>query len=192
MGIDPVSQRAAFIDRDGVINRAVIRDGAAFAPQTLDAVEVLPGVADALERLRAAGWARVVVTNQPDIARGTQSLAVVEMINRHLLTTLDLTEIRMCPHDDVDDCACRKPRPGMLLQEPRYDIAASVMIGDRWRDIEAGQRAGVRATILVESGHREPCEVEPTARVASLAEAVDWLLGADFGNAAGTTGDDAQ
>lgn len=176
MGIDPVNGRAVFLDRDGVINRAVIRDGAPFAPATLEALEILPGVDEALRRLEAAGWARVVVTNQPDVARGTQTQTIVDAINAHLMARLRLTEIRVCPHDDADGCPCRKPKPGLLVQPPAYDLGASVMIGDRWRDIEAGQRAGVRATILVDSGHREPCAVEPSVRVTSLAEAVDWML----------------
>lgn len=168
--------RAAFLDRDGVINRAVIRNGSPFAPDTLEELEIMPGVDEALRRLEAAGWARIVVTNQPDVARGTQTLAVVEAINAYLMQQLRLTEIRVCPHDDPDACDCRKPKPGMLLWAPVYDVAESVMIGDRWRDIEAGQRAGVRATILVDSGHAEVCMVEPSARVGSLAEAVDWML----------------
>ena len=171
-----MSRPAAFIDRDGVINRAVIRDGRPYPPQSLDELEILPGVGEALARLAAAGWARVVVTNQPDIARGTQSAETVAALHAALAARLPLDEIRTCPHDDADACPCRKPKPGLLLQAPHYDVAASVMIGDRWRDIEAGQRAGVRATILVDSGHREPCEVAPSARVASLSEAVEWML----------------
>jgi D-glycero-D-manno-heptose 1,7-bisphosphate phosphatase len=82
----------------------------------------------------------------------------------------------MCPHDDLDRCACRKPKPGLLLQEPAHDMPASVMVGDRWRDIEAGQAAGCGATILIDYGYEEAAKATPTVRVQSLAEAADWLI----------------
>ncbi len=171
-------KRAVFLDRDGVINRAVVRDGKPFAPAFVDDVEILPGVDRALERLRDAGFALVVVTNQPDIARGTTTREAVDAIHAFMLRELALDEIRVCPHDEADDCPCRKPRPGMLQQEPRYDAAASYMVGDRWRDIEAGRAAGCRATILVDYDYGEPIPHEPTVRVRSLAEAADWILAA--------------
>jgi D-glycero-D-manno-heptose 1,7-bisphosphate phosphatase len=169
-------KRAVFLDRDGVINRAVMRDGKPYAPALLDDLELLPGVERALERLRDAGFARIVVTNQPDIARGTTTREAVDAIHAYMLRDLALDEIRVCPHDDADDCPCRKPRPGMLLQPPPYDVASSYMVGDRWRDIEAGRAAACRATILVDYQYDEPLPHEPTVRVRSLEEAVDWIL----------------
>jgi D-glycero-D-manno-heptose 1,7-bisphosphate phosphatase len=165
-----------FLDRDGVINRAIVRDGKLYPPASLAELEILPGVRAALDRLRAAGWACVVVTNQPDVARGTQSREVVEAINGRLAAALPIDEVRVCYHDDDDRCGCRKPQPGLLTRAPEYDVPASVMVGDRWRDIEAGRRAGVRTTILVESGGAEPCEVPPDVRVPSLVEAVRAIL----------------
>lgn len=170
-------KRAVFLDRDGVINRAVMRDGKPYAPALLDDLEILPGVDRALEELRDAGFARIVVTNQPDIARGTTTREAVDAIHAFLLRELALDEIRVCPHDDVDDCPCRKPRPGMLLDPPGIDVAASYMVGDRWRDIEAGRAAGCRATILIDYNYDEPIPNEPTVRVASLPDAVAWILG---------------
>jgi D-glycero-D-manno-heptose 1,7-bisphosphate phosphatase len=169
-------KRAVFLDRDGVINRAVVRDGKPYAPALPEDLEVLPGVDDALDRLKSAGYALVVVTNQPDIARGTTTAAAVETIHTRLLASLPLDEIRMCPHDDDARCPCRKPRPGLLLRPPVYDVAASLMVGDRWRDIEAGRAAGCRATILVDHGYAEALPHEPDVRVRSLAEAADWIL----------------
>ena len=171
--------RAAFLDRDGVINRAVVRKGKPYPPATVEGVEILPGAADAIRRLRGAGYAVVVVTNQPDIARGATTQAMVDAIHAHMKAELGLDDIRVCPHDDADGCDCRKPRPGLLLRTPAYDMAASVMIGDRWRDIEAGRAAGCGVTILVDYGYDERIPHEPDARVESLAEAVDWLLARD-------------
>jgi D-glycero-D-manno-heptose 1,7-bisphosphate phosphatase len=174
VGIDDLKP-AVFLDRDGVLIRAIVRDGKPYPPATAEDVELLPGVGDALARLSAAGFALVVVTNQPDVARGRASRQTVEEIHARLLSSLPLDEIRVCYHDDDDLCRCRKPQPGLLLDPPRYDVKASVMIGDRWRDVEAGRRAGCRATILVDYGYDEPA-VRPDCRVTSLTEAVDWIL----------------
>jgi D-glycero-D-manno-heptose 1,7-bisphosphate phosphatase len=168
--------RAVFLDRDGVINRAVVRNGKPYPPASITELEILPGVPEALARLRAAGYRLVIVTNQPDIARGATTIAAVEAIHAEMRSTLGLDDIRVCPHDDADRCGCRKPKPGLLLREPAHDMAASVMIGDRWRDIEAGRAAGCGVTILVDYGYDELVPHEPTVRVASLAEAAAWLL----------------
>ena len=168
--------RAAFLDRDGVLNRAVVRNGKPYPPASVDDVEILPGVADAIARLKRAGYAVVVVTNQPDIARGTTTQAMVDAIHAHMKAELRLDDIRGCPHDDADRCECRKPKPGLLLRSPAYHMAASAMIGDRWRDVEAGHAARCGVTILVDYGYDEDIPHEPDARVGSLAEAVDWLL----------------
>lgn len=167
---------AVFLDRDGVINRAVIRDGKPYPPQTVQAVEIPADVQPALLRLKSAGYRLVVVTNQPDVAKGIQEQAVVEAINARLARDLPIDEFRICYHDDADACDCRKPKPGLLLRPPSHDLARSVMVGDRWRDIEAGRRAGVWATVLVENHSGEPCLVEPNVRVASLGDAADWIL----------------
>jgi D-glycero-D-manno-heptose 1,7-bisphosphate phosphatase len=169
-------RRAVFLDRDGVINRAVVRDGKPYAPALPEHVEIFSDVPDALARLKTAGYALVVVTNQPDIARGITTEAAVEAIHARLLSALPLDEIRMCPHDDEARCGCRKPLPGLLLQAPLHDLASSVMVGDRWRDIEAGRAAGCRATILVDHGYAETLPHEPDVRVRSLAEAAAWIL----------------
>jgi D-glycero-D-manno-heptose 1,7-bisphosphate phosphatase len=164
-----------FLDRDGVINRAFLSNGVPHPPATADDVEILPGVPDALSRLRTAGFRLIVVTNQPDVARGTLTREAVEAIHARLRAVLPLDEIRVCYHDDVDECACRKPKPGLLTQGLRVDFAASVMVGDRWRDIEAGRRVGC-ATVLVRSGGTEPLPHEPDVRVSTLGEAADWIL----------------
>jgi D-glycero-D-manno-heptose 1,7-bisphosphate phosphatase len=176
MGIDPVRQAAIFLDRDGVINRAPVRNGKPYTPDSVQEIEILPGVDTALSRLKAAGFALIVVTNQPDVARGTMRRETVESVNAALGAALPIDEFRVCFHDDRDQCGCRKPKPGLLLQPPTYPAARSVMVGDRWRDIEAGRNAGVLATVFVDHGYDEPLTVRPDLRVGSLADAVNWIL----------------
>ena len=89
---------------------------------------------------------------------------------------MPIDEFRVCWHDDVDACDCRKPKPGLLTRPPHYDLGRSVIVGDRWRDIEAGRRAGCRAAILVDYGYDESSHAAPDVRVRSLAEAADWIL----------------
>lgn len=170
--------RAVFLDRDGVLNRAFLRDGVSSPPQGPDEVEILPGAAEACHLLRQAGYLLIVVTNQPDVARGHQSREVVEAINRAILSTVDVDDVRVCFHDDDDACRCRKPAPGLLLDAGRdwhVDLSASFMVGDRWRDIEAGRRAGCQ-TVLVGDGPDEGRPILPGHRTGSLRGAVGTIL----------------
>jgi D-glycero-D-manno-heptose 1,7-bisphosphate phosphatase len=173
---DALGARAVFLDRDGVINRTVVRDGVPRPPATADALEILPGVAEALTRLRNAGYQLIVVTNQPDVARGATAKDTVEAMHDRLRAILPLDEIRVCYHDDSDRCPCRKPKPGLLTMGRDVDLAASFMVGDRWRDIEAGRSAGCTTVLVVDPASTEPLRHEPDARVSSLAEAADWIL----------------
>ncbi len=170
--------RAVFLDRDGVINRAIVRDGRPYPPASCAELEILPGVPEALARLRAAGFLLVVVTNQPDVARGTQSREAVEAMHSELLAELPLDAILACYHDG-DTCNCRKPKPGALLNAQRdfgIELDNSFMVGDRWRDVEAGQRAGC-SCLFIDCGYSERQPEEPFIRVASLAQAAQWIIG---------------
>lgn len=172
---------AVFLDRDGVINRAIVRDGRPYPPASERDLEVLPGVAGAIATLREAGFAIVVVTNQPDVARGTTSRATVEAIHRRLVHELAIDAIEVCWHDDGDGCSCRKPKPGLILAAARalnLDLRRSVLVGDRWKDIAAGKRAGV-ATVLIDYRYSElapPSAPLPDLVVGSLPEAVPWIV----------------
>jgi D-glycero-D-manno-heptose 1,7-bisphosphate phosphatase len=171
-------RRAVFIDRDGVVNRAILREGKPHPPASLSDLRVLPGVREACRKLREAGFALILITNQPDIARGAVSAEQVREIHSRLQRFLQLDDIRVCPHDDRDRCHCRKPKPGLLLEAARtwnIDLRSSFMIGDRWRDVEAGHRAGC-ATIFVDYNYRERRPDGPLLRVTSLAEAANWIL----------------
>jgi D-glycero-D-manno-heptose 1,7-bisphosphate phosphatase len=169
--------RAVFLDRDGVINRATVRDGKPHPPATIDELEVLAGVPDALLKLRGAGFRLIVITNQPDVARGTQTREAVEAMHVRLMSELPVDDIVTCYHDGTT-CGCRKPKPGALIdaaQRHGVELKRSFMVGDRWRDIEAGQRAGCRC-LFVDHGYAEQQPVGSFVRVPSLAAAAEWII----------------
>jgi D-glycero-D-manno-heptose 1,7-bisphosphate phosphatase len=171
-----VRPAAVFLDRDGVLNEPIVRDGRPYPPASLAELVIVSGAREALDRLRAVGYRLVVVTNQPDVAAGVQRREVVDAINAALVSALRIDEVRVCYHDDRAACDCRKPAPGLLLRAPEHDMPRSVMVGDRWRDVEAGVRAGVGACVLIDRGYREPITIEPVRRVQTLTEAADWIL----------------
>jgi D-glycero-D-manno-heptose 1,7-bisphosphate phosphatase len=192
-----VSRPAVFLDRDGVVNEVVEGPGGeAAGPVRPEDLVVPPDAAPAVARLRAAGYALVLVTNQPDIARGNATAFDVDAINTRLVQELGLDAAYVCPHDNDAACDCRKPRPGMLLAAARdlgIDLGASWLVGDRWVDIGAAAAAGVRSILLdrayswkATSSGGPPDGLAPTIRVATLAEAADRILtGADLGTREG-------
>jgi D-glycero-D-manno-heptose 1,7-bisphosphate phosphatase len=171
-------KRAVFLDRDGVLNATVLRKGVSTPPANMNEFHILPGVPDACSRLKDAGFLLIVVTNQPDVSRGVTATECVQGINKEILSRLRVDDIRVCYHDDHDQCSCRKPEPGLLLQAAldwKIDVARSFMVGDRWKDIEAGKRAGCR-TILVGKEVRLSGVPRPDHRAESLIEAVGWIV----------------
>jgi transaldolase len=182
MGVHPVTERrrpAVFFDRDGVLNEAVVVEGKPYPPYREADVHIFSEAPPALARLKAAGYALICVTNQPDVARGTQTHEAVGAINARLLAELPLDDILVCFHDDPDGCDCRKPAPGLLLQAVArhgIDLTASFMVGDRWRDTLAGHRAGCR-TVLIDHGYNESWSGPPPDKTTTtLADAVAWIL----------------
>ena len=175
---DASPRRAVFLDRDGVVVRALVSGGLPRSASTLEELEILPDVEEACSVLKEAGFALVVVTNQPEIARGTLDAEIVERQNDALRSALPLDEVLVCPHDDSDGCDCRKPKPGMLVDAAArlgLDLASSFMVGDRWRDVEAGRRAGCRV-VFVDRSYDEQLGQEPDAVVPDLGAAARWIL----------------
>jgi D-glycero-D-manno-heptose 1,7-bisphosphate phosphatase len=171
--------RAVFLDRDGVLNRAIVRDGKPYPPASLGELEIVENAAGSLRLLKDLGFLLLVVTNQPDVARGTQTLGTIQAMHEAMRESLPLDDFLICPHDDQDGCRCRKPLPGLLLEaQERYgiDFGRSFLVGDRWRDIDAGRAAGCR-TVLLDHNYRERGpSLPPDARVVSLRDAVDWIV----------------
>jgi D-glycero-D-manno-heptose 1,7-bisphosphate phosphatase len=174
-------KRAVFLDRDGVINRPIVRDGKPYPPVRVEEFELLPGVAEACAKLKTAGFLLVVATNQPDVGRGTLAREIVEAIHAEMRAVLPLDHIEVCydagaAHGQPSEF--RKPAPGMLLRSARelaIDLPRSWMVGDRWRDIDCGAAAGCR-TILVDYGYDEQLKALPDFTVRDLAEAAEVIL----------------
>jgi D-glycero-D-manno-heptose 1,7-bisphosphate phosphatase len=166
--------RAAFLDRDGVLNVPVVRDGKPYPPATAAEFEIYPDVPGAVQALREMGFAIFVVTNQPDVARGAQKQSEIEAMNEKLRDATGLKDFYVCWHDDGDACDCRKPKPGLLTRaaaEHGISLADSFMIGDRWRDVDCGHSAGCK-TIFIDRGYSERLRKEPDYRACDLASAV--------------------
>jgi D-glycero-D-manno-heptose 1,7-bisphosphate phosphatase len=177
-----VTRRAVFLDRDGVLNASVVRDGKPFPPDKVGELVVLPDARAATDALKAAGYVLLVVTNQPDVGRGTQTREAVDAIHARMRQELPaLDAIYSCFHgQDEDGCDCRKPRPGMIVNGARewdVDPKASFLVGDRWRDIEAGVAAGCR-TVFLDRQYKERQPSAFDAKVTSLADAAAWILNA--------------
>jgi D-glycero-D-manno-heptose 1,7-bisphosphate phosphatase len=172
--------RAVFLDRDGVINRALQRDGKPYPPANLSEFEILGGVAAACSRLKSAGFKLVVVTNQPDVGRGTQSERIVQEIHAYMMSQVSIDRVEVCfhPGKGLSNCECRKPKPGMLLRaagELKIDLSRSWMVGDRWRDVDCGRAAGCK-TVFIDYGYAEELKQKPHFIARSLAEAAEIIL----------------
>jgi D-glycero-D-manno-heptose 1,7-bisphosphate phosphatase len=174
---------AVFLDRDGTLNVPVIRDGLAYPPATVADFRLFAGAAAACRALHAAGYVLVVATNQPDVGRGTQPQAVVEAMHARLTELIpEIVRIEVCyapgqGKKSPDDYR-RKPEPGMLTDAAAglgLDLKRSWMIGDRWRDIDCGHRAGVRS-VFIDLGYREELKESPAFVVKSIEEAAAIVL----------------
>ncbi|MCC6538372.1 MAG: HAD-IIIA family hydrolase [Bryobacterales bacterium] len=184
MGVGEVGRlrRAVFLDRDGVINRTIPRKGGYGPPWSVEQLELAPDAPAAVSSLARAGFVLVVVTNQPDIARLDLDRGTLNEINAAIRRALpELAGFLVCMHDDRDNCFCRKPKPGMLQAAAlRYglDLAESYMVGDRYKDVEAGQNAGCRTVWIREIAHAERAPQRPAdCEVQTLGEAAGWILG---------------
>ena len=179
-GSNPMpSRRAVFLDRDGVINAAIVRDGKPYPPRAVDEFRLLPGVVEACRSLQEAGFCLVVATNQPDVGRGDLSQEIVDEMHRIMCAQLPIDRVEVCYDAGGEQPSeFRKPRPGMLLraaQELGIDLAASFMVGDRWRDIDCGHAAGC-TTIFIDYGYREPLRKQPHFRASDLLGAAKIIL----------------
>ena len=171
-----VGHRAVFFDRDGVINKVILRDEKPFSPRNLDEFVFNDGIREVVHELQSAGYRVIVITNQPDLARGHITRETLEGMTQRTREEILYDDVFICPHDDADQCSCRKPKPGMLLDAARkwaLDLKASYFIGDTWKDMEAGKAAGCK-TILLDAVYNQ--EVHCDVRVKSLMEAASCIL----------------
>lgn len=167
-----------FLDRDGVINKLILRGGKAQAPYSLKEFELFSGVEEAFKIIKNAGYLTVIVTNQPDVARGWVSKENVELVNNKICELLHVDDLRVCYHTNADNCDCRKPLPGMLLaaaKELNINMKNSFMIGDRYSDISAGHLAGCK-TVLIGEGDEQLLHPDPDFKAPLLLEALNLIL----------------
>ncbi len=167
---------AVFLDRDGVVNEAVFRNGKPASPRTLEEFIWGEGIHEAVKQLKAASFAVFVVTNQPDIARKKLDAIALEQISKTIRQSLPIDEILVCPHDDSDNCTCRKPLSGMLISLAarwQIDLSRSFMVGDSWKDMSAGKGAGCQ-TILIEREYN--LGTESDFKAVSLLAAKDIIF----------------
>ena len=171
-------RRAVFLDRDGILNRLVMRNGQAVSPRSLEQFELVPGIEQSIELLKRAGLLVVVVTNQPDVARMFLAASDLDHMHTRLREALPVDAIYACPHDERDSCACRKPKPGLLLQAAsqwQICLEESWMVGDSWKDMEAGRAARCR-TCLIRTPATDEKAAGGTLVASSLQEAVEAIL----------------
>jgi len=174
-----MAHKAVFLDRDGVLNKSTVRNGRPYPPSSVDKLELFETSIQACQLLAEAGYLLIGVTNQPDIARGKTPKHVIEQINMAVKEAMGLDDLRVCPHDDEDNCSCRKPKPGMLCDAARsfdIDLSSSIMVGDRWKDIDAGIAAGCR-TVFIDYGYDEAGPRRVDHVCPSLLDATPWITG---------------
>lgn len=172
--------RAVFLDRDGVINQPITRDGFPYAPTSLAEFVLIPGVKEACRHLKEAGFLLVVATNQPDVGRGELDQAVVESIHAHMRAELPIDQVEVCYDSGrgKEPSPDRKPAPGMLLRAARdlsIDLSRSFMVGDRWRDVDCGHAAGC-TTVWIDYGYTEKLRQQPDYTVHNLTDAIEVIL----------------
>ena len=175
-----MTRPAIFLDRDGVINHNDVRNGRPYSPVDLADFRILPGVPEAVAALHNAGYLIIVATNQPDVGAGRQTREALDAMHEQMRRSVHVDDIEVCYHVDRDNCNCRKPKPGMLLkaaEKHHIALSESWMIGDRWRDVDAGRAAGCRTVFIDYDYPAEPRPEKPDVIVRSLAEAVPIVLG---------------
>jgi len=178
VGRKPTGRTAVFFDRDGVLAIPEIRDGRSFAVRRLEDFVVYPDAEESVRRVREMGAIAVVVTNQPDVGNGLVGKAIVEEMHQRLRRMVPVDAVYACYHTRADGCACRKPKPGMLLAASRdlgIDLSRSVMVGDRASDVAAGHEAGCRAILIERDGYPDEDSAGADWVAANLTEALDHI-----------------
>jgi D-glycero-D-manno-heptose 1,7-bisphosphate phosphatase len=176
-------QKAAFLDRDGVINAALLENGKPRPPRRRSELQFLPGAIASIEKLMKNDYEVVVVTNQPDLARGALSHADLSAINDEISINTGISNFYICEHDEFHNCSCRKPKPGLIVQAAKdleLDLSKSFMVGDRWKDVSAAQSINLKC-YFIDYSYEEPRPNIPFVPVSSLFEAVSMEIGDSSG-----------
>jgi len=177
-----VKNRCVFLDRDGVINYPLIKNNLPYSPRNMSEIVLYPDLKFNLQLLRQAGFILIIVTNQPDISRGDMTINELHNIHNFILSKHEeIADIYVCIHDDKDNCNCRKPKHGLLLEAcVKYSLSLpnSYIIGDRWKDIQAGNIAGCKS-VFINYNYSEKQPTLPFYEVTNLSNAVKYILKED-------------
>jgi len=172
-----MKNKAIFIDRDGVINRVIMRDGKPSSPWKLEEFEILPDVKECLKAFKKMGFLNIIFTSQPDISRGSLKMEELKKMHKVISETLLVDEIKFCPHDDKDNCSCRKPKPGLILDAVKkwsIDLDKSYVVGDSWKDIGAGKSAGCK-TFLLRREYNKNYQKDYDFEISNLKQMVEII-----------------
>ena len=172
-----MTKKGIFFDRDGVINKSLILNNKPYPPKSLKDFEFFENIEKTLEQVRKSGFMSFIFTNQPDVARGALGKDKIEEINKYIYSKLPINKIYCCYHDDKDNCECRKPKAGMLYEAAKefdVDLKKSFVVGDRWRDIDAGNLAGCK-TIFIDYGYSEKLKTKPDYTINKIDEIIDLI-----------------
>jgi D-glycero-D-manno-heptose 1,7-bisphosphate phosphatase len=140
-----------FIERDAILNRVRVERQHQVSPLTLEEFHVNVAMAPLLGKLKAEGFLLIATTNQPGLSRGYQSRRELDRMHDLLCRSLPLDDILVCPHDEMDRCPCRKPKPGLLVEAAfkwQLGLDRSFVISDKWQDAEAARIAGCTSLLL--------------------------------------------
>jgi len=168
--------KAVFLDRDGVINKAIIKNGKIYSPMNLSEFVFVQNIAEQINKIKDAGYYIIVVTNQPEIARGSMDICELNKMTKNIRDNLPVNQVLICPHDDADNCSCRKPKPGMLFDAAKkheVDLTQSFLVGDGWKDMGAAKNAGCMG-ILIDTFYNK--DVSCFRRVKNMNEALKIIL----------------
>jgi D-glycero-D-manno-heptose 1,7-bisphosphate phosphatase len=175
-------ERALFLDRDGVVIKTLVINGKPVANHDLENLEYVPGIFDLVSFARDRNLVPILITNQPDVARGIVEKDLVDEMNSRIVTETGIEKVFMCCHDDTDRCDCRKPLPGLFYQARllmNLDLENSFMVGDRWRDVQAAQKAGIEP-IYLEGDYQEIAPNGVFHRIKTLEECKLVISMGDF------------
>jgi len=172
-----IKNKAIFLDRDGVVDRVIMREGKPSSPWRFEEFEILPDVKECLEEFKRMGFLNIVFTNQPDISRGFLRIEDLEKMHKVIAERLPVDEIEFCPHDDKDNCSCRKPKPGLILkaaQKWSIDLKRSYVVGDGWKDIGAGKAVGCK-TFLIRREYNKDFQTGYDFEITNLKKMVEII-----------------
>ena len=169
------NRKAVFFDRDGVLNQLVERDGSFYSPQSFKDFKIYQESIDIVNQVQKLGFLAIVISNQPDIARGKLAQSTLDQMTQTLFNYIKVDDVFYCTHDDKDQCECRKPKPGLFhLAQQKYNINFddSIMVGDTWKDVEAAKNAEVKMLLLDKTYNQDLYDVE---RIDHLSEIIEKL-----------------